>query len=945
MKKTLYTLAAYAAASVAIVSCQLAEIDKPNEELKDKPLEEVVNAKKTYTFAIVEGQDAATKTIIGDDGVNKFAKWENDDELAYLINDGGSDYSYVEVAGENVTFNVTGDLEVGDYLFAWYPNFEATAASSTEAKFNVPYNQTQDLTTGYDLDAFPMVAKPIEVTTAMLEGYDPALDNSKPLADVRFANLGSLINFKVFSTKAAYQSEKVISVTFDAGTDIIAGTYAVELMGLDFDDESTLALRSSQSDAPLADGSSIITTTLSAEKVLTTHVDKASALDVYMTVIPGSYSGKVVVLTDQASYTFRITSAKTFARGAINTLGLDLNKVGTSAIRQTPVSYDLTTATYVSASDDAVTWSNSVANMVATKESGTKVTNYLGGSGSYTHTRLYTGNKVTFTQNNASRILKVVFTTTDASYNYLSSETSTWTNASAVKSTTKTIVTPDDITSTFYATLSGTNPDRITSVDVYYYGATDPALSAPNISRTSPTAGNEVITLTPSNLTDVSYSVQGVTPAYVDGENISFNDASHTMTVPFLANKTLSAKEGGEITIRATGTNIWGASAYADKTITVSQAASVFSASSTADINISWDDTSAKTVTFTSSFALTDANITNSNTTNFDASFAAGANENEYTLSISAKANNESAANYVAEISVTRDGLTPIVIDVTQAYSAGTTPLSNPASVTFKPAAIEFTATWTNDSNADGYTWVISTADDPNDIVTDGVGANVPTGGSGSFTSASPAGSGASLTSTTWTLSKSITLTAGTTYYFYVLANGSGAFTDSNYSSANAKALYVTNLTNANIVAAGAAASGYASYAITGQNSYVYNVVAIKNYHSKATNDKYFLQIRKYKKSNDPAESYIQIPTIGTKLSYLRMTVSSSSQPMTGGGNSTTLFFSSSNQTEAAGDGVVSGTGASSITLDTSSLDLNTGYITPDGAIRVWDVAVFYENW
>jgi hypothetical protein len=940
MKKIIYTLAAFAAASVAFISCQQTEIDQPKEEINDEPVEEVVDAVKTYTFAIVEGQDAATKTIIGDDGVNRFAKWENGDELAYLINDGGSTNSSVVVAGEDVTFNVTGTLTACDYLFAWYPNFESTAASSTEAKFNVPYAQTQDLITGYDLDAFPMVAKPIEVTSAMLEGYDPALDNSKPLADVRFANLGSLINFKVFSTKAAYQSEKVISVTFDAGTDIIAGTYAVDLMGLDFDDESTLALRSSQSDAPLADGSSIITTTLSAEKVLTTHVDKASALDVYMTVIPGSYTGKVVVLTDQASYTFRITSAKTFARGAINTLGLDLNKVGTTAIRQTPVSYDLTTATYVSASDDAVTWSNSVANMVATKESGTKVTNYLGGSSSNTHTRLYNNNKITFSQNNASRILKVVFTTTETSYNYLSSETSTWTNALAVKSTTKTIVTPEDITSSFYATLSGTS--RITGVDIYYYGASDPALSAPNISRTSPTAGNEVITLTPANLTDVSYSVQGVTPAYVDGENISFNDASHTMTVPFLANKTLAAKEGGEITIRASGTNIWGESAYAEKTITVSQAASVFSASSTADINISWDDTSAKTITFTSSFALTDANITNSNTTNFDASFAAGVNENEYTLSISAKANNESAANYAAEISVTRDGLTPIVIDVTQAYSAGTTSLSNPAGVTFRPAAIEFTATWTNDSDADGYTWVISTADDPNDIVTDGVGANVPTGGYGSFTSASPAGSGASLTGSTWTLSKSITLTGGTTYYFYVLADGSGSFSDSDYSTVNAKALYVTGLTNAQIFAAAAAADSYASYAITGDNSLVYNAYAIKKAQNKATSTQHYLQIKKYASST---AYYIQVPTIGTKIVKITMTVSSTSTTMTGGGNTATYYFSSSNSTSATGSGVVSGTGDSSVTLNTESLNLNTGYITAGGATRVWELKVFYENW
>ena len=146
-------------------------------------------------------------------------------------------------------------------------------------------------------------------------------------------------------------------------------------------------------------------------------------------------------------------------------------------------------------------------------------------------------------------------------------------------------------------------------------------------------------------------------------------------------------------------------------------------------------------------------------------------------------------------------------------------------------------------------------------------------------------------------------------------------------------------LTNAEIVASGAGASGYAAKVLTGGGGKTWNAYAIKNQHSKATSAYHFLQIRAYGSSTS---YYIQVPSYGSKITSITMTVSSSSQPMDGGGNSATLFFSSSNTTSAAGTGVASGTGASSVTIDCSSLNLNTGYITAGGAVRIWDIEVTY---
>ena len=149
-------------------------------------------------------------------------------------------------------------------------------------------------------------------------------------------------------------------------------------------------------------------------------------------------------------------------------------------------------------------------------------------------------------------------------------------------------------------------------------------------------------------------------------------------------------------------------------------------------------------------------------------------------------------------------------------------------------------------------------------------------------------------------------------------------------------------LANSYIVSAGAAANGYAAKTITDSKNKTWNAYAIKNQHSKATSSYHFLQIRAYDSSNSTAY-YIQVPEYGRKITKLEMTVSGANTPMTDGGNSATLFFSASNSTSATGTGVASGSGGSKVTIDCSSLNLNTGYITAGGAVRIWDIKVTYD--
>ena len=148
-------------------------------------------------------------------------------------------------------------------------------------------------------------------------------------------------------------------------------------------------------------------------------------------------------------------------------------------------------------------------------------------------------------------------------------------------------------------------------------------------------------------------------------------------------------------------------------------------------------------------------------------------------------------------------------------------------------------------------------------------------------------------------------------------------------------------LSNENIVAAGTGTTGYNSWTLHDGNSNTWYAYAIKNQHSNATSSYHYLQIKKY---SSTTAYYIQVPVLGTKITQIVMTVSNTNNPMGNGGNNVTLFFSNSNSTSAAGDGVASGTGASSVTIDCSSLNLNTGYITANGGVRIWDVTVIYDD-
>ncbi len=160
----------------------------------------------------------------------------------------------------------------------------------------------------------------------------------------------------------------------------------------------------------------------------------------------------------------------------------------------------------------------------------------------------------------------------------------------------------------------------------------------------------------------------------------------------------------------------------------------------------------------------------------------------------------------------------------------------------------------------------------------------------------------------------------------------------------------VCTLSNKNIIDAGNPDNGYKSWSFTDGCSQTWTAYCIKNKQSNADAAYNHIQIKAY--SNSTAY-YLQVPAkTGYTIKSITMVVSSTSVVHNGGNNTATLYFSSSNNSNTAASGVsanpktaVSGTGASSITLNCDALKLTTGYITASAGMRIWgDVSVTYTS-
>lgn len=286
------------------------------------------NPSYTYRFAVVNEELPSVKSDMSDDHL----VFEKDDYLGFSLEKDGqivdAQRTPIQTTEPRPIFGFTTNhqMKAGDRIYVVSPRVlkidkgtdrREPANADPMQSITIPLVQTHK-GGKFDGVAMPMVSVPFTFTKDMLVGKD------NQLQEVKFLNLGALLDFRVFSTDGTYQGEIVRDVIFEADKNIV-GEFKINVQNVNPDDEKTLAidLTSARAEGYSAAPLTNVARTESDAKV---GADKDHSGSVRMVVAPGTYTGKVKVRTDKAYYVFNLSTARTFNRNGIYPLGLNLAK-------------------------------------------------------------------------------------------------------------------------------------------------------------------------------------------------------------------------------------------------------------------------------------------------------------------------------------------------------------------------------------------------------------------------------------------------------------------------------------------------------------------------------------------------------------------------------------------------------------------------------------------
>ena len=286
------------------------------------------NPSYTYRFAVVNEELPSVKSDMSDDHL----VFEKGDYLGFSLEKDGQ-IAFTQRTSIQTTeprpifgFTTNHQMKAGDRIYVVSPRVLHIDVG-TDRREPVNADPMQSITIPlvqthkggkFDGVAMPMVSVPFTFTKDMLVGKD------NQLQEVKFLNLGALLDFRVFSTDGTYQGEIVRDVIFEADKNIV-GEFKINVQNVNPDDEKTLAidLTSARAEGYSAAPLTNVARTESDAKV---GADKDHSGSVRMVVAPGTYTGKVKVRTDKAYYVFNLSEARTFDRNRIYPLGLNLAK-------------------------------------------------------------------------------------------------------------------------------------------------------------------------------------------------------------------------------------------------------------------------------------------------------------------------------------------------------------------------------------------------------------------------------------------------------------------------------------------------------------------------------------------------------------------------------------------------------------------------------------------
>jgi len=280
MKKSLFSI--FALAAMLFSACQAEKIETSS-----------TLAAYDYTFEI-----ASSKALIGDNSI----VWEEGDKIGTFAGGLNNNAGAITI-GTPCTFSVKSQtaLAQGDKVYAYYPYSANAGDAASSVAFTIPAAQTIN-EAGFDADAMPMAAVPYTVQSAIEPG------TATPVGGINFRNLGSIIEFRLYSDGTVAAGDKIQSVKFQASEENICGSYTADITA---------------AEAALAEvaGEKSVTSTFATPVDVPASKDDAVVCN--MVVAPATVSGTIFVYTDNATYAKAVNS-KTYARNAVKPLALSI---------------------------------------------------------------------------------------------------------------------------------------------------------------------------------------------------------------------------------------------------------------------------------------------------------------------------------------------------------------------------------------------------------------------------------------------------------------------------------------------------------------------------------------------------------------------------------------------------------------------------------------------
>lgn len=215
-----------------------------------------------------------------------------------LLDDTGKSAKFTYVASSY-------DVTLAGLCKAFYPYFQGTTIVNMEVAVNQTQNQAGETT--YGSASIPMISDLLSDMSA--ENIE--LSGKQAVLKTKMHVLSSIVAFYVYDSAGTHALEKVMKITLISNATNIAGVTSVN---------------TGQADLPQLTGSSrMVSVSLASSYALDGIMSKAQSKPIYLSLIPSDFTGRIIVETDQAYYTFPFDTPKNFARAEVKDMPLNLS--------------------------------------------------------------------------------------------------------------------------------------------------------------------------------------------------------------------------------------------------------------------------------------------------------------------------------------------------------------------------------------------------------------------------------------------------------------------------------------------------------------------------------------------------------------------------------------------------------------------------------------------